>query len=49
MAAQLPDNTWVRVEGTVPSGQRYSGTSSIPTLDVSDVVRIDPPANTYGA
>ena len=49
MATQLPDNTWVRVEGTVPSGQRYSGTSSIPTLDVSDVVRIDPPANTYGS
>ena len=49
MAAQLPDNTWVRVEGTVPSGQRYSGTSSIPTLDASGVVRIDPPANTYGS
>jgi uncharacterized repeat protein (TIGR03943 family) len=49
MAAELPDNTWVRVEGTVPSGQRYSGTSSIPTLDVSDVVRVDPPANTYGS
>ncbi|MCV7177161.1 TIGR03943 family putative permease subunit [Mycolicibacterium sphagni] len=47
-AASLPDNTWLRVEGTVPPGQTYSGTSSIPTLDVSSVVRIGPPANTYG-
>jgi uncharacterized repeat protein (TIGR03943 family) len=48
-AAALPDNTCLRVEGTVPPGQTYSGTSSIPTLDVSSVVRIDPAANTYGA
>ena len=48
-AAALPDNTWVRVEGTVPAGQTYSGTSSIPTLDGSSLVRIDPPANTYGS
>lgn len=47
-AAALPENTWLRVEGTVPPGQTYSGTSSIPTLEVSSVVRIDPPANTYG-
>ena len=49
MATQLADNTWVRVEGTVPPGQRYSGTSSIPTVEVSNMVRIDPPANTYGS
>ncbi len=48
-AARLPDNTWVRVEGTVRPGQRYSGVSSIPTFDVENVVRIDPPVNTYGA
>jgi len=47
-AATLPENTWVRVEGTVPAGQTYSGTGSIPTLAVTSVVRIDPPANTYG-
>ncbi len=47
-AATLPENTWLRVEGTVPAGQTYSGTGSIPTLEVSSVVRIDPPANTYG-
>lgn len=48
-AAALPDNTWVRVEGTVPPGQTYSGTASIPTLEVSTVTRIPPPANTYGS
>jgi uncharacterized repeat protein (TIGR03943 family) len=48
-ALALPDNTWVRVQGTVPPGQRYSGMSSIPTLEVTRVTRTDPPANTYGA
>jgi uncharacterized repeat protein (TIGR03943 family) len=47
-AAALPENTWLRVEGTVPAGQTYSGTASIPTLEVSSIARIDPPANTYG-
>ena len=47
-AVALPENTWIRVEGTVPAGQTYSGTSSIPTLEVSSITRIDPPANTYG-
>ena len=47
-AAAFPENTWLRVEGTVPAGQSYSGTSSVPTLEVSGVTRIDPPANTYG-
>ncbi|WP_167106963.1 TIGR03943 family protein [Mycobacterium sp. DL592] len=49
VAAGLPDNTWVRVEGAVPPGQRYSGTDSIPRIEVSSVVRIDPPTNTYGS
>jgi uncharacterized repeat protein (TIGR03943 family) len=49
IAMAVPDNTWVRVEGSVPPGQRYSGTSSIPTLDVTSVTRTDPPANTYGS
>jgi uncharacterized repeat protein (TIGR03943 family) len=49
VAAALPDNTWVQVEGIVPTGQRYSGTSSIPMLEVSRVVPIEAPANSYGA
>lgn len=48
VAAGLPDNSWLRIEGVVPPGQRYSGTDSVPKLEVSSVVRIDPPANTYG-
>jgi uncharacterized repeat protein (TIGR03943 family) len=47
-AAGLPDATWVSVEGTVPAGQTYSGASSIPTFQVSTVVRIDPPSTPYG-
>jgi uncharacterized membrane protein YcgQ (UPF0703/DUF1980 family) len=47
-AAAMPENTWLRVVGTAPAGQTYSGTGSIPTLEVTSVVRIDPPANTYG-
>lgn len=47
-AAALPENTWLRVAGTVPAGQNYSGTSSTPTFEVSSITRIDPPANTYG-
>ena len=49
VAAGLPENTWVRVEGVVPPGQTYTGTDSVPTLEVSNVVRIDPPANSYGS
>ena len=30
VAAGLPENTWVRVEGVVPPGQTYSGTDSVP-------------------
>ncbi|BBY59046.1 TIGR03943 family putative permease subunit [Mycolicibacterium sarraceniae] len=47
-ATAYAENTWLRLEGTVPAGQTYSGTSSIPTLEVSSITRIDPPANTYG-
>ncbi|WP_123023842.1 TIGR03943 family putative permease subunit [Mycolicibacterium stellerae] len=49
VAAGLPDNTWVRVQGIVPAGQHYSGTSSIPTVEVSSVIPIPAPANTYGS
>ena len=49
MAAAFPENTWIQVQGTVPAGQTFTGTSSIPTLEVSSVVRVDPPANTYGS
>ena len=47
-AAALPENTWITVRGTIPAGQTYRGTSSIPTIDIDTVTRIDPPTNTYG-
>jgi len=38
--AGLPDNSWVSVVGTATS-------APTPTLEVSSLTRIDPPANTY--
>ena len=39
-ASSLPDNSWLSVEGVVLP-------ASPPTLDVSGMTRIEPPANTY--
>lgn len=47
-AANLPENTWVTVRGTIPPGQTYRGTSSIPTISIDTLTRITPPANSYG-
>jgi uncharacterized repeat protein (TIGR03943 family) len=45
-AAELPDNTWIRVEGTIaPPGDVTSPT--IPTMTVSTLTPVDAPANTY--
>jgi uncharacterized repeat protein (TIGR03943 family) len=45
-AAELPDNTWIRVEGTIaPPGDATSPT--IPTMTVSTLTPVDAPANTY--
>lgn len=37
-AARLPDDSWIRVEGTVAVG---------PTLQIDSVTPVKPPANTY--
>lgn len=42
-----PENTWVRVEGTIPAGQGDSGRRHIPTISVRSVARTDPPAHPY--
>lgn len=50
VAAQVsgyPENTWVRVEGTIPAGQGDSGRRHIPTISVRSVARTDPPAHPY--
>ena len=45
-AAELPDNTWIRVEGTIASpGDAPS--PAIPTMTVSTLTPVDAPANSY--
>ncbi|MCG7607283.1 TIGR03943 family protein [Mycobacterium sp. CnD-18-1] len=49
-AAQLagyPENTWIKVEGTIPAGQSDSSRGSIPTMTALSAVRTDPPKQPY--
>jgi uncharacterized repeat protein (TIGR03943 family) len=46
-AAALPDNTWIRAEGTVTTPTRDAASPSVPTMTVSTLTRVDAPANTY--
>jgi putative membrane protein len=49
-AAELrnyPEETWLRVEGTVTPGKADGDSTSIPTLQVQSATRIEAPANTY--
>jgi uncharacterized repeat protein (TIGR03943 family) len=46
-AGGLPDNTWLRVEGQVTPAARQPHSAAIPTLEASEVTRIDAPANPY--
>ena len=45
--ANLPENTWLRVEGKLAPMQQDSSLKSTPTLLVSEVTQIDPPENVY--
>ncbi len=47
LAAGLPDNTWLRVEGEVTPVPRQANSVTIPTLQATAVSRIDAPANPY--
>ncbi|UXA17595.1 TIGR03943 family putative permease subunit [Mycobacterium sp. SMC-4] len=46
-AARLPDGTWVRVEGTVPTGQADSSRRTVPRMQVTSVTEIEPPDLPY--
>jgi uncharacterized repeat protein (TIGR03943 family) len=46
-AARYPENTWLSLEGKVPSGQSDSSGRAIPLVEVFGVSRTDPPANPY--
>jgi uncharacterized repeat protein (TIGR03943 family) len=45
--ADYPDDTWLRIEGTVVDGSSTPATSFVPTMNVTTVTKIDRPANTY--
>jgi uncharacterized repeat protein (TIGR03943 family) len=47
-ATNVPDNTWVSVQGKVVRGQGNTAGSPVATLLATRVVRIDPPADPYG-
>lgn len=42
-----PENTWIKVEGTVPAGQGDSTGRTIPTMTALRVSRTDPPPHPY--
>ncbi|MFI5509873.1 TIGR03943 family putative permease subunit [Mycobacterium sp. NPDC051804] len=42
-----PENTWLRVEAKVPTGQTFSRDGPIAVMEVFSATRIDPPANLY--
>jgi uncharacterized repeat protein (TIGR03943 family) len=46
-AASYPEDTWLRVEGTVISGSSTAASSFVPTMNITTVTKIDRPANTY--
>lgn len=46
-AAGYPEDTWLKVEGTVDPATSVAATNFVPTMAVSNVTRIEKPANTY--
>lgn len=46
-AAQFPDNTWLRVEGTVTPAEPRPDVAPVPTLDATAVKTVDAPPNPY--
>ena len=46
-AASYPEDTWLRVEGTLLPGSSTAASSFVPTLRIASVTKVDRPANTY--
>lgn len=46
-AAELPEETWIKVIGQIRPGSSVPANNFIPTLTTNSVTRIDKPANTY--
>ncbi|MBV9513314.1 MAG: TIGR03943 family protein, partial [Mycobacteriaceae bacterium] len=47
IADGYPADSWLRIEATLVSGSATAATSFTPTLTVTNVTKIDKPANTY--
>ncbi|MFG1931570.1 TIGR03943 family putative permease subunit [Mycobacterium sp. NPDC048908] len=47
VAALYPEDTWLRVEGSVVPGSSGLSTNFVPTIAVSRVIQVAKPANTY--
>jgi uncharacterized repeat protein (TIGR03943 family) len=47
LAASYPEDTWLRVEGTVIPGSSTAASSFVPTISITSVTKVDRPANTY--
>lgn len=45
--AEVPENTWLEMEGTIVAGTSTAATNYIPTLTVTSFKHVDKPANTY--
>ena len=45
--AGQPDDTWMRVQGTIQPGSSHPDDGFVPTMVVSDAVRVDKPKNAY--
>jgi uncharacterized repeat protein (TIGR03943 family) len=46
-AAGFPEDTWLKIEGQIVPGSSHAEDGFVPTMAVSNVTRIDKPANTY--
>lgn len=46
-AAAVAEDTWLSIRGQIVVGSSHAADGFIPTMTVTDVARIDKPANTY--
>lgn len=46
-AVTYPENSWIKVEGTVAAAQDDSTRRTIPTMTAARLSRIDPPPHPY--
>jgi putative membrane protein len=47
IADGYPEDTWLRIEATLVPGSATAATRFVPTMTVTEVTKVDKPANTY--